>query len=349
MDSDRFRELLGVPGPFASVYFEDSDDDGDPSPALELTWLALGKELERQGADESITVAIEHAVMGLRLPIGRGGRAVVATTSGVVLNEHLLRPTVVPIVRVSELPYIVPILEFGVANSDYLLVVADRTGAFITRHVDAVRLSESVEADAQPGQRLRTVANRIGELVHDTSFGELFLVGDPESRSNLLAALPDPIRKRMTSLPVADRRGGYDFEEIQRAIDTTLLWQRQGTMDTAAARFTAELGRQSGLAIEGLGAVCTALGQGTVDTLIIGNIYDALVVADERMTTVAATAAGLPQQSAATAKTVRADEALPLLAISGGASVVRTDERISPADGIGAILRCAPTPDQPRR
>ena len=45
------------------------------------------------------------------------------------------------------------------------------------------------------------------------------------------------------------------------------------------------------------------------------------------------------EHGAALAKTRRADEALPLLAISMGASVVRTDERIAPADGIGAVLR----------
>jgi len=32
-----------------------------------------------------------------------------------------------------------------------------------------------------------------------------------------------------------------------------------------------------------------------------------------------------------------------MFAISVGASLVRTDERISPADGIGAVLRYAPT------
>ena len=47
-------------------------------------------------------------------------------------------------------------------------------------------------------------------------------------------------------------------------------------------RFTAEIGRQSGLAAEGLGAVCSALRQGAVETLIIGDIGDATVVADER-------------------------------------------------------------------
>jgi peptide chain release factor subunit 1 len=49
----------------------------------------------------------------------------------------------------------------------------------------------------------------------------------------------------------------------------------------------------AGLAAEWLGAVCAALGQGAIDTLIIGDVDDALVVADEAMTTVAASAAVL--------------------------------------------------------
>ena len=340
MDSGRFRELLSAPGPFASVYFEDSGDDGDPSPGLALKWRVLREELQLQGANETIIAAIEHAVLQLRLPIGRGGRAVIAGATGVLVNEYLLRPTARPVVRVSELPYIVPVLEYGVTQSDYLLVVADRSGALITSHFDATRLSVAIEAD---------VADRISELAHDTPLRAVFLVGDGESRSSLLAALPDSIRKRVTSLPIAVRRGGYDFEEIQRAIDSTLLSQRRSAMDTAAARFTDEVDRRSGLAVEGLSAVCAALRQGTVDTMIIGEIGDATVVADEGMTTVAPSADVLFEQGAAAAKTLHADEALPLLAISGGASVVRTDERIAPADGIGAILRSAPTPRQARR
>jgi len=75
--------------------------------------------------------------MGLRPPVGRRGRAVVAGATGVVVNEHLLRPTAETVVRVSDLPYIVPILEDGFDSSDYLLVVVDQTGADITVHTDA--------------------------------------------------------------------------------------------------------------------------------------------------------------------------------------------------------------------
>jgi peptide chain release factor subunit 1 len=73
--------------------------------------------------------------------------------------------------------------------------------------------------------------------------------------------------------------------------------------------FHAEIGRHSGLATEGLGAVCSALRQRAVETLIVPS-----------------------EQGAAPDKTLRADEALPVFAVS----------RISP-DGVGAVSRCAPT------
>ncbi|MBV8861403.1 MAG: hypothetical protein JO259_06030, partial [Mycobacterium sp.] len=97
MDSERLRPLLTTPGPFASVYFEDSHDTADAAAQLELKWRNVREQLEAQGVDESVTASIERAVMDLRPPIGRSGRAVVAGADGVVLNEHLLRPTATPI------------------------------------------------------------------------------------------------------------------------------------------------------------------------------------------------------------------------------------------------------------
>jgi peptide chain release factor subunit 1 len=354
MKSDRFRQLLDTPGPFVSVYFADSQDTDEVDAQLDLNWRALRQQLEQQGADESVTAEIEYAVIDLRPPIGRGGRAVIAGATGVILNEHLLRPVAKPLVRVSELPYIVPILEHGFEHSHYLLVVVDPTGTFITTHTDVTRHSEIVEAGGRPVRdvpgaeahgyrdpKLRTVADRISELVHDASFDAVFVVGDVGSRSDLLAALPERVRERVTSLPIGVGRGGYDFEEIQRAVDVTLLRQRLSVTDNAVERFTAEVGRRSGLAAEGLGAVCSALRQGNVDTLIVGDIGDATVVTDEGLTTAAPTVDVLSERGAKPAKTLRADEALPLLAISVGASVVRADERIAPADGIAAVLRHA--------
>jgi peptide chain release factor subunit 1 len=366
MDSERFRQLLTTKGPFASVYFEDSHDTQDAAAQLDLKWRGVREQLVEQDVDESVTADIERAVMNLRPPIGRSGRAVVAGADGVVLNEHLLRHTAAPIVRVSELPYIVPIVEHGFEDLSYVLVAVDHTGADITVHAEGGLRSETVDGGGYPVHKssgaetagygdpqlrtdeaarknLRAVADRVAELVDRVGADAVFVVGEVRSRSDLLATLPDRVADLAVELQVGARHSGHDFDEVQQAIEAELLKRRLAMLDEATQRFAAEVGRQSGLAAEGLGPVCSGLRQGAVETLIIGDIGEQTVVADAELTTVAPNADVLSEQGAAPARTLRADEALPLFAVSVGASLVRTDERIAPADGIGAVLRYAPT------
>ena len=84
-----------------------------------------------------------------------------------------------------------------------------------------------------------------------------------------------------------------------------------------------------------------ALRDGAVETLIIGELGDATVVADTDLAMIAPDADTLSALGGAPERTLRADEALPLLAVATGAALVRTDERLSPADGVGAVLRYA--------
>jgi peptide chain release factor subunit 1 len=364
MNTGRLRLLLDRPGPFASVYFDDSHDTHDAETQLDLKWRALREQLEQQGAGDTVTDQIGQAVLNLRPPVGRSGRAVVASADGVVLNEHLVRPTAETVVRVSDLPYLVPLIELSLDGADYLLVVTDHTGADITAHFHGDVRSETVDgsghavhkaagaaahgdsqlpAEEAARKNVRAVADRASELVDEMAIDTVFVVGEVRSRSDLIAALPDRIRDHTVPLAVGARHSGHGYNEVHQAVEAEFRQRRLNVIDDAAARFTAEIGRRSGLAAEGLGAVCSALRQGAVDTMIIGEIDDAMVVADADMTTVAPNADVLSEQGAAPAKTLRADEALPLLAISVGASLVRTDERIAPADGIGAVLRYAPT------
>ncbi|OBI86710.1 hypothetical protein [Mycobacterium sp. 1245805.9] len=366
MESERFRKLLDAPGPFASVYFEDSHDTHDAEAQLDLKWRAAREELEQKGAAQAVIDEIEAAVRDLRPPIGRSGRAVIASADGVVLNEHLARPTAATVVRVSELPYLVPILELSFDHPDYVLVVVDHSGADITTQMGGTLHSETVDGGGHPVHKaagaetagygdpqlrteeaarknIRAVADRVGELVDDKGIDVIFVVGEVRSRSELLAALPERLRKRAVGLEVGARHSGHDFGEIEHAIEEEFVKRQLRTIDAAAQRFSAEIGRESGLAAEGLGPVCSALRQGAVETLIIGEIGDATVVADKDLTTIAPDENVLSEQGAAPDKTLRADEALPMFAVSVGASLVRTDERIAPADGVGAVLRYAPT------
>jgi peptide chain release factor subunit 1 len=385
MVSELLRPLLTTRGPFASVYFEGSHDTQDAAAHLDVRWRGLREQLVEQGAARSVTADIERAVMDLRPPIGRGGRALIAGADGVVVNKQLLRPPAATVVRVSELPYIVPIVEHDFKYPNYLLVTVDHTGADITVHTNSTLRDETVDSGGYPVHKasgaetagygypqlrtdeaacknLRAVADRVSELVDDTTADAVFVAGEVRPRSDLLAALPDRIAERAVSLQVGARHSGHGFDEVQQDIHAQFLKQRLDVIGDVARRFEAEVGRGSGLAAEGFGAVCSALGQGAVETLIIGDIGGDTVVADEDLRIIApnanvlaekgAAAFGFPygpnaivvaEQGAAAAKTVRADEALPLFAVSIGASLVRTDERIAPADGVGAVLRYALT------
>ena len=366
MNAERFRQLLTARGPFASVYFEDSHNTEDAGTQLGIMWRGLREQLLEQGADEAVTTDIESAVKDLRAPIGRSGRAVVVGADGVVLNEHLLRPPAATIVRVSELPYIVPIVEHGFEYPHYVLVAVDHSGADITLHRNGAIGSETVDGAGYPVHKasgaetagygdpqlrtdeaarknVRAVADRVTELVDRTAAEVVFIVGEVRSRSDLEAALPERVADRAVALQVGARHSGHDFDEVQEAVEAELLKRRITIIDDVAQRFTVEIGRQSGLAAEGLDAVCSALRQGAVEILIIGDIEEATVVTDGELTTIAPNADVLSEQGAAPAKTLRADEALPFFAVSVGASLVRTEERIVPADGIGAVLRYAPT------
>src|ERR1700730_849708 len=384
MDSETLRPLLTTRGPFASVYFEGSHDTQDAAAHRDVRWRGLREQLVEQGAARSVTADIERAVMDLRPPIGRGGRGLIAGADGVVVNKHLLRSPAATVVRVSELPYIVPIVEHGFKYPNYFLVTVDHSGADITVHTNSTLGDETVDSGGYPVHKasgaetagygypqlrtdeaacknLRAVADRVSELVDDTTADAVFVAGGGRPRSDLLAALPERIAERAVSLQVGARHSGHGFDEVQQDIHAQFLKQRLDVIGDVARRFEAEVGRRSGLAVEGLGAVCSALGQGAVETLIIGDIGGATVVADEDLRIIApnaivlaekgAAAFGIPygptaivvaEQGAAAAKTVRADEALPLFAVSIGASPGRTDEGSAPADGVGAVLRYAP-------
>ena len=76
---------------------------------------------------------------------------------------------------------------------------------------------------------------------------------------------------------------------------------------------------------------------------MIGELSDATVVTGKALITVAPDADVLSELGEPVERVARADEALPFTAIAVGASLVWVDNRITPAEGIGALLRYAAT------
>jgi hypothetical protein len=185
----------------------------------------------------------------------------------------------------------------------------------------------------------RAVADHLTRLVDEADPEVVFLCGEVRSRTDLVAELPERVAKRVTQLHAGARKSGIDTEEIHQLTAAEFDRRHRSEMTDIADRFEAEIGRGSGLAAEGLAAVCTALRDGDVGTLIVGELGDATVVTGKALTTVAPDADALSELGEAVQRVARADEALPFTAITVGASLVRADDRIAPAGGVGALLR----------
>ena len=203
MHAERFRHLLSVEGPFASIYFDDSHDTADAEAQLELKWRGLREQLEAQGG-EAVADVIEPAVIGTRPPVGRSGRGVVAAQGSVLINEHLIRPPAMSVARVSRLPYLVPLVEHAVEHHTYLLVAVDHAGGDVTVHRNGHDRSESVDGGGYP--------------VHHAHRAETPGLGDPQRTvDNARAKNIRAVSERLTSLVgVTKAQAGFVLGECSR-------------------------------------------------------------------------------------------------------------------------------------
>lgn len=352
MESNRFHRLAHAAGPFVSVYFDDSHDTGDAAAQLDARLRDVRKHLEEQSVDSATIEMIEQAVRASHPPVGHSGRAVIArldgTQSEIMLDEHLLRSPTSTLVRVSELPYLVPVVEHGMLHTAYLTAAVDNTGADITVHGGGSH-TESVEETPAHGsprrvqesirKNIRDVADRITHLVDESGAQIVFVTGEVKARAELVAALPERVTEKAVELRGGGRTAGTDEAEVHQEMSEEFHRRRLAVIEDAAARFAA--GRGTGLAVEGLNDVTAALRDGAVETLIIGEVGDATVVADSDLALVAPSADALSALGGAPARVLRADEALPLLAVATGAKLICAGEGLHPVDGIGAVLRYA--------
>jgi hypothetical protein len=366
MDSERFRPLTASNGPFVSVYFDDSRDTSVAEAHLGATWRDLRTHLEDAGADEDIVLRLQRAVLEGEPVVGRQGRGVVVTHDEVLIDEHLTSSPPKAIVRVSDYPYIMPLVELGRQRPTYVFAAVDHLGAQITVHRSDTSRSETVDGGGYPVHKpvtagwngygdversaeeavrmnVRAVADRLTELGDATGAEVVFVCGEVRSRSDVVSALPDRVMQRVSKLPASARGHRAREPEISDMVDRVFERRRKADIAEIADRYTSEKGRGSGLAAEGLSAVCAALREGCVDTLIVGALGDATVVTGENRCTVAPNADVLSELGEAPDRVVRADEALPFAAVAVGASLISIGDCLAPADGVAALLRYAPT------
>ena len=363
MKSDRCRTLAKADGPFASVYFDDSHDTPDARTRLELQWNHLEEQLTNHGAGRALVDRIHKAYDNAAPAVGRRGRAIVAGNDTVV-TQRLNRVPESMIVRVSDLPYLIPIIEHAPYTATYMVAIVDHLGADITVDNGGQVHEESVDGgeypvhkasraetpgygDSQPRaeeaarRNVRTAAERVTTLVDEVNPEVVFVVGEVRSRNDFVSVLPKRVAERAVQATIGARHG-VDNAVLRDYVTRYFEMDRAESDDAVLQRFQAELDRASGLATEGIPGVCAALRDGAVETLLIGDIGDATVLIGDLRPVVAPNADVLSELGSESATTVRADEALPLAAIAIDEELVAVGDSAAPLDGVGAVLRYAP-------
>ncbi len=365
MDSRRLRKLAQVPGPFVSLVIDDSRDTHDADKQAAARWTTVRRTLEQQGAAEKMISTLEHAVLHGHPGVGREGRAIIVGAEGVLIDELLDTAPSTTQLRVSEYPYVLPLLGHGTFRPNYVFAGVDHLGADITWHHDGTVEHETIEGAGFPVHKpatagwqgygdvshsaeeavrmnMRAIADRLTEVIDRIGAEAVFVCAEIRARADLVSALPERIGERV--IPLTPRASGTRTTEhdVATLVDDEFERRRIEAINMALARFDTEEGRHSGLAVKGLEAVCAALRDGAVDTLIIGDLGGITVVAGEDRTLIAPNADVLSELGEAARHVAPADEALPFAALATDAWVVRLPGDTALGDGAAALLRYAP-------
>ncbi|BBX18478.1 hypothetical protein CRI77_08515 [Mycolicibacterium duvalii] len=362
MAIDRLRSFVDAPGPFVSLYIDDDRAHPDGAKQAVARWRAIRRHLEDSAVSEHVVGAVERAVLNSPPGVGRAGRAVIAGREGVLLNEHLAAPPSITALRVSEYPYLLPLLESALAHPPYLFAAVDHLGADLADHRNGAVHRETVHGPGFPVHKpatagwhgyqdfahtteeavrtnARAVAERITELVDRGGSELVFLRGEVGARSDVESCLPRRIQERVVTLPAAASGGRGGEEEMAHQVGDELTRRRREADSAVLARLDAETGRGSGLAAVGLAEVCAALRCGAVDTLVVGDVGSATVVCGRDRTTIAPDAETLSGLGEPPIRVALEDEAVPFVAIATDADIVRVDQTRDLTDGLAALLR----------
>lgn len=357
------RDTLSYNGPFASVHLDASHDTEDAAKLTELRWRAAADELGELGASGEVIDVLAEAA-DRPPPVGRAGRLLVATADAVLVDEYLAEPPAQPAVRVSSLPYLLPLADWRGREVPHVAVAIDQTGAdLLAIDADGTMLTEEVAGRDHPVHKVRgggwahlniqrhaeeavrrnvtDVAAEVATLAARTGARLIAVAGDPRARSQLREALPENVRHLVAEI-AHGRAEDPSHHTVDSAIAELLVDRRRAELDAVLDRFHEAFG-SPGLAVEGLADTTAALRDGNVDVLLLdaSALGARTVWTASDHTMVATTRQALHDLGVSDRGEVRADEALPVAAMLSAAEVVASfgEPELKAANGVGALLR----------
>ena len=365
MELHDLTPVLSAEGPFVTVLVDSESDVEQAADKYDLQWKNVLRELEEKGVDARTREAVaaakgEHAEGAARLVVASVPDATVRFAGS------LSAPPRRPVVDVSPLPHLLPLVDDASSRVPHVVVLADRTGADVSAHYDAQTVAREVtvkghapdirkvpvggwshlryqhRAENGWAANAREIVAAVVDLAHQVDAKLVVLAGDERELGHVRENLPTDAPE-LVVVPGGRGQDGSTALVRQRVADAVALHVAHGTLDLLAD-YAQERG-QDKRACDGLPDVLEALRKAQVETLLIttDTEQDATLWFGPEPTQVAATAGELTDLGVASPQEGPLVDVLLRAAIGTGADVqlVPGELETAPQMGLGATLRYA--------
>ncbi len=365
MDLHDLTTVLSVDGPFVTVLVDSESDVEQAADKYELQWKNIVRELEDKGVDAATVQAVaaakgEHWEGDGRLVVATAGDATVRLA--VPLHTAPRRP----IVDVSPLPHLLPLVDEVNTRVPHVVVRVDRAGADVSAYYDAETVASEVtvkghapdirkvpvggwshlkyqhRAENGWASNAREIVTAVVELAQTVDAQLLLLVGDERELVYVREDLPAELQPKVVELAGGRNADGSDALVRQRVADAVALHVAHETLDLLGD-YAQERG-QGKRAVDGLPDVLEALRKAQVQTLLIttGTTHGTLWFGPEP-SQVASTGRELTELGVADPQEGPLVDVLIRAAVGTGADVqlVPGEMEQAPDMGLGAVLRYA--------
>jgi hypothetical protein len=364
-DDMDLHSLAGVyqhHAPFATIYLDTSGAVDHALQRIETRWKDVLRELREAGIDgqtcEALTAARGPA------PHLEGSTLVLVASAGQVhLARSLPDAPATEIVRVSALPYLLPLVDWAQTRVPYVIVLTDREGGDVLGYTDdaspditgtvdaarfpihktgkggwsALRFEHKVENDWKA--TARDVAESVSRAAELLSARLIIAAGDVHAVQDVREALPENLQSRYVVVEGGRARDGSDELVATRVLEELAKVVAADT-EALLADFAEAIARG---AADGVVATVAALQMAQVATLLLSEAMDetASLFFGPDPLQLSVSPSDVVDMGAAVATEGSAVDVLLRAALASDADVrlVPADTSASPSEGVGALLR----------
>ena len=362
-DLSDFAKVLEADGPFLTVMLDTTSNIENASQRAQASWKTLRNNLSDEGVPDQILDAVEELVPTAH-ERGDTFGVIANAKNGVLYTDHWFEPLSQSHSAYDTLPRLAPFIVWRQANLPYVVVLTDRQGADIEAYVpggDDIDLTVKGEtypirkvsaggwsmrryqnrAEEVWNKNAKEVADEVTRVVSEVDAPLVVLAGDVRASQLLREHLPEETLARIKEIDggrTADGSADTMTPTIRRLVQTAAAEATVAVLQ----KFREERGQMDRYA-DGPRAVCAALQEGKVETLLVHEPQDdpRRAFFGPEVTQVAVDAADVKELGVDAPQEGHLVDVLIRAALGTGASVrvVPHTSSSGPTDDVGAILR----------